>query len=725
MNPNDSFWRLTVARKIALTCGIVMLISAFSGVSSLLTFRASRKVDETITNHYYPLISQLKEFSALINQTDDLTVNWMYLPNPDDKSALIEIIKEIYPASKNDVFEQLKNWPDSNLYEISDHFNSYDEVLPFVYRITGTLVKEEHYNDDLLLFELIPVLDNEILLPLKRINEELQKEITVLEQDADHQLAAKFSSFDRLERVIIIMTILAFLLGGGCTFLITRSMVDRIQQLNLTVQQLSKGVIPEDILHQSSDEIGEITESVQKLKSGLISTSLFAQEIGKGNLSAEHVLLSDGDVLGKSLLAMQSNLNKTIHETNDIVSVVAEEGKLGSRIALDNKSGAWAELSLSINNLFESITLPFKTLESILTAMADGDLTGTYEIEAKGEVLKLSSSLNDALGSLNQLLQEIDRSIQTVEDNSTEMLISGEEMSTNTSEIATAIAQMSTGAQNQVIKVDESSRLVESILSSSDEMAQRSESIYSAAKTGVINSTKGSKMIENIAASINNIRSVSDATNEALNTLSRRSNEIEKVLQVITEIASQTNLLALNAAIEAAQAGEAGRGFSVVAEEIRKLAEGSRASAKEIEQLITEVNQDTSTTMRLMNEMIGGVDKGVRDAKQAFDVFEEISTSSSNTLGYSEDILKLSKDQSLKIGEVVSITESIVVIAEQTAAGTEEVATSSSELEAGMNSYIEKSKRLNKISAQLKSNIGQFKLQHSIGTRPQATQLIA
>jgi len=181
-------------------------------------------------------------------------------------------------------------------------------------------------------------------------------------------------------------------------------------------------------------------------------------------------------------------------------------------------------------------------------------------------------------------------------------------------------------------------------------------------------------------------------------------------LGVITDIASQTNLLALNAAIEAAQAGDAGRGFAVVAEEIRKLAEGSRKSAREIETLVRDVQNDTANAARVIEVMNLSIKGGQEASFDASEAFKEIADSTTQTLKLSELILKAAKTQIESIKNVVSITEGVVVIAEQTAAGTEEVASSASELSAGMQTYTEKSRSVTEIATSLKESVGKFKL---------------
>ncbi|MDW3193068.1 MAG: methyl-accepting chemotaxis protein [Cytophagales bacterium] len=701
---------LSVARKIAISSTLVIILTTVSGVFSLATFQSSRNIDEQITNQYYPLISKLKAFRVFVQNTNELSSKWMYSPNDEDKASLRNALENTYPVFETDINGLISNWPDSTGELVGERLAAFIKVTPSIQELMDKLNSRESYADDFLLFELVALLDDEITAPLETLVTQLDLSISNLEDTSSQLIATKYSSFDRLEIIIIVMTLLAIIIGVTTTIFATRSIVKPIHHLNDTIQQLSRGSIPLFELKASKDEIGQIVESVKKLRKSLISTATFAQEIGKGNLEADHELLSKEDVLGQALLNMKQNLSAVISETNQVVSKVAIDGEFYSRLDLEGKQGAWLDLSNSINELFESITVPFQEVGKILTAMANGDLTDQYQNEARGEVEKLTNSLNFALRSLKELLTDIGNTADIIDLTSQEMLSSGEEMITNVVEISTAIGEMSTGAQSQVNKVDESSQLVENILSSTDEMISDSELIYKAARKGVTDSERGAEMIGNVAGSISEIRNASNETNTAMKTLATNSKEIERVLGVITEIASQTNLLALNAAIEAAQAGDAGRGFAVVAEEIRKLAEDSRNSAKEIQKLISNVSQDTSQTVDLMNVMTTEIEKSVEAANEASDVFKDIADSSTSTLGFSERILKSSKDQSTLIKKVVTNTESVVVIAEETAAGTEEVAASANQMEAGMNNYIKKSRDLNEVSDTLKVNLERFTL---------------
>ena len=493
---------------------------------------------------------------------------------------------------------------------------------------------------------------------------------------------------------------------------IAREITSSLDSSNSLLNNIAKGNLDlrNRLVAKGTNELGQMATSVNRLMDELIKKAEFSRQIGEGNLQADFEMSGENDPLGKSLLKMRDNLREVVTETQAVVQEAGSNGNLAARIDTQNKAGAWQNLSESINNLLASVSTPIMAVDKIVTAMAQGDLTQRYTENSKGDILKLALSLNTALDNLNGLLEQVVSNAKIIGDSSEEMLSASVEMSTNTGGIAIAIAQMSGGAQNQVVKVDESSSLIEGVMNATEEMGKQAEVINRAAKRGEDSSNNGLEMVNKVGFSMKEISAFAENTNESIRVLTERSKEIARVLRIITNISSQTNLLALNAAIEAAQAGEAGRGFAVVAEEIRKLAEGSRQSAKEIETLVSDVQKDTEAAakvMKVMNLSIKGGEDASMDASEAF---KEIANSTTQTLKLSEHILNATKTQIDSIRNVVSITEGIVVIAEQTAAGTENVASSASELSAGMETYTEKSRRVAEIASALKDSVGKFKL---------------
>lgn len=357
-----------------------------------------------------------------------------------------------------------------------------------------------------------------------------------------------------------------------------------------------------------------------------------------------------------------------------------------------------------------SIKIPVLEVSKILKGLAEGNLTQRVNINSTGYVREMGDALNTASDNLNVLLSNITEMANLVASSSEETLTKGEQMEGNTQEVASAIRQMAEGAQDQAQQVDETSKLIEQVLTSAKGMGEKSQSINKTAEEGKSMTQSGVTAIKSVVESMDEIQRSANVTADSIQALTVRSEEIARTLNVITDIASQTNLLALNAAIEAARAGEAGRGFAVVAEEIRKLAEDSRKSAADIEKVIHEVQKDINSSSKAIDGMASSVDSGSKSSKEAENVFLTIDESSGETLKLSQDILEAVSLQESNINSTVSNIEKIVVVTEETAAGSEQIATTSNELSQGMNEVLATSKDLAEVANQLLQGVSKFQL---------------
>lgn len=382
-----------------------------------------------------------------------------------------------------------------------------------------------------------------------------------------------------------------------------------------------------------------------------------------------------------------------------------------------DKRGKEVFIQASYNPIIDANGKPYKVVKyaldmteviRVIKAMANGDLSLRCDTTVDNN--GLTTEINKALDNLNSVMSNISQGSDVVAKSSDLLQKKVDDMKRNTTEVATAIAQMAKGAQDQAQRTDESSKLVNHVLSSANEMEKRANLINKAAERGLESSNQGLKTMKVLVENMSGIRESADLTSKSINVLTKRTEEIGRTLNVITDIASQTNLLALNAAIEAARAGDAGRGFAVVAEEIRKLAEDSRKSAVEIEKIISDVQKDTAQAGKAIDTMEASVKEGNKSSVEAEKIFQEIAKSSDETFGASKEIQTATVTQKDSITTVVKNIEQIVVVSEETAAGTQQVASSSQQMNSGMLEIAKAGDELSAVAAELQAGATQFKL---------------
>ncbi|MEM6642352.1 MAG: methyl-accepting chemotaxis protein [Bacteroidota bacterium] len=707
------FLNFSIGKKIRAGFLFIVLLNIVYGIYSYYTLSKSISLLDQVTNEISASIDKINEFRSIVEISAANATNWIYVPKYEkDKQSLLEIHTKGYPSLKNELLGQIDSTTAEGAVDdmLTDAILRFDTILTSQKTIVEILHAEEEYSDIINMLICEELLERNIIPKSDRLIEKIDKALELKNDqlaDITHQMT---SSFNSLNSAILLLTILGAVIAILIANWLSRSITSPLKILEARLLQMSEGQIADLINIKSQDEIGKMSHGLNTLIESFRTLSSFANEIEKGNFDEEFESKGEMDVLGNSLVSMRKNLKRVIDNTNEVVLKASNQGLLDTRIDLADKKGAWRDLSESINSLFESISAPMVHLNEIITSMAKGDLTKKYSRTENGDVLHLTDNLNRGIDGLNQLLNKVLDNSKVVGSSSIEMLNVSEEMNANAKEIASAIAEMSTGAQNQVTKVDEVSTLIEAILASSREMEKRAEGVNAVSQRGFEKGEKGKVMVDKIAESIAEISAHANKTRESITVLSTRSVEINRVLVVISEIASQTNLLALNAAIEAAQAGEAGRGFAVVAEEIRKLAEDSKKSATQIEQLIGDIQEDTKEASEAIVKMNLAVVEGRKTSENASEVFSEIEQSIGNALNQAKQILNSAQEQKDSVSQVVSISEGVVVIAEETAAGTEQTASGVAELSVAMKNFYEKVKELEQVSESLQKELGNFRL---------------
>src|SRR5579872_3118048 len=296
---------------------------------------------------------------------------------------------------------------------------------------------------------------------------------------------------------------------------------------------------------------------------------------------------------------------------------------------------------------------------TITSQIARGDLTlrGKVTSYALGNVV---DSVNYMLDNFCKVLERVRKAAIDVQSSANEILIASEEMSS--------------GATQQDQEITNTSSAVEELTVSMKQVSNNAEASAEAARRALDAAEQGNRAVHDTLEGMQRIRSSVQATAKRIKALGDRSLEISEIVNVINDITEQTNLLALNAAIEAARAGEAGRGFAVVADEVRKLAEHSRNATKDIAALIKAIQAETNDAVVVMEEGTKEVEIGAKLADQAGKALEAISTVVRQSAELVQEISLASKQQVRGTEGVANAMQIISNITRQTSQGARQTA---------------------------------------------------
>jgi methyl-accepting chemotaxis protein len=299
-----------------------------------------------------------------------------------------------------------------------------------------------------------------------------------------------------------------------------------------------------------------------------------------------------------------------------------------------------------------------------MARVAAGDLSGSMPAASKGSML----------ASLGEMVQSLRGMVGEISHNSARLAHGAEQISTASREVATASQQQSDATSSMAAAIEQMTVSVNHISDSAKDTQQNSLSSVSLADDGCARVALASNEIRQISLS------VSDAS-QRIRKLEERAKQISSIAGVIKDIAGQTNLLALNAAIEAARAGEQGRGFAVVADEVRKLAERTSVATVEIEQMISGVQSDTVAVVGVMDAAVPQVSAGVAAAEGAAQALRQIKDGAQSTLDSIRDVADATREQSIASNSIAQKVEEIATMVDQTTAAMQSTAATASELE--------------------------------------------
>lgn len=360
--------------------------------------------------------------------------------------------------------------------------------------------------------------------------------------------------------------------------------------------------------------------------------------------------------------------------------------------------------------IIKSILKPIRSLVHSAERISNGDLTEEIDSSSNDEIGQLSKSFKSMVDSLRTVIINLQTASERVSSSSEELIASADQTAEGTMQVSEAIQHVASGAENQTARIEANTSALDDVLQGVLRIADSSSNVSNLAQETVKEAVDGTKFVRDNLLQMKFIHESVTESNKVIQSLFNRSNEIGKILDAISGIADQTNLLALNAAIEAARAGEHGKGFAVVADEVRKLAEQSRLSASQISTLIITIQEDTKKSVNIMSEVSKNAEEGLVISTETSDKFDVIMNRMNKMTPQVEEVSATVQRISAAVQEVSASANDLTIIAKESAATSEEVAATTEQQLASMEEITQAAKALTTMAEELQSQIDRFKV---------------
>jgi methyl-accepting chemotaxis protein len=385
----------------------------------------------------------------------------------------------------------------------------------------------------------------------------------------------------------------------------------------------------------------------------IIELTQAANNVSSGNLNT-YLSINSSDEIGQLASGFKIMVNNI---------------KTSNELLIDEKKGIEQKIISAIQESEDQKNYLTDSVGTILEAMKsfeEGDLTVHLSSDKEDEIGKLFSGFNSAVNNIREAMISVVSAIEATASAS--------------NEISSSVEEMASGAREQSAQTTEVAGAVEQMTKTILETTKNASDAAEFSKAAGQTAVNGGNVVKE---TVNGMNQIADVVNNAaliVKGLGNNSNQIGEIVQVIEDIADQTNLLALNAAIEAARAGEQGRGFAVVADEVRKLAERTTKATKEIASMIRQIQKDTGNAVISIESGTKHVEAGKNLAQHAITSLDEIIKSTGKVIDSINQVASASEEQSSAAEEISKNIDSISNVSNESATGLQQIAHASEDL---------------------------------------------
>ncbi len=473
---------------------------------------------------------------------------------------------------------------------------------------------------------------------------------------------SKVTDINHLVLILTINVILAIIMGIFVAKIISKSLKKVIHLLD----ELSKGHFSSRLRFNVKDEIGVMCSEIDKFAEHLNKNIVGSiKKISEGDLDFEIVKRDAKDEFAIAITKITETLKELKNESNLLV-IAYTEGETNYRIDTNKFKGAYKEIVEETNKTINEIIMVVRDGYAIMQKLTEGDLTARMEKEYKGNFNWYKNYINNLGKALHKLVLEMREAINAVASSSTEITSSAEELALGSEEQSKQAGEVARA-------VDEMTKTIFDTTKNINIASEASRKYGEIAKDG-------GRVVSETINGMNRISDVVKKSAETVQQLGKSSEQIGEIIQVIDDIADQTNLLALNAAIEAARAGEQGRGFAVVADEVRKLAERTTKATKEIATMIRQIQKDTEGAVVSMNEGTNEVVRGKQLADKAGESLQQIISGADQVVNIITQVAAASEEQSSASEQISKNIEAISSVSQQGTEGVQQIAKAAEDL---------------------------------------------